>query len=415
MSVRRCAHPWHWLLITDSGDCLPCSHGAGAVGNLREQSLEEIWNGPRIREIRRAILADEVHPLCRTTECPFQHHHPAFPPPSQPFHVDEDFARAFDEEFYLATHPLVRQAIQRGELASGLEQFIRHGRADGYAYRLRSHVSSRDTPLPNPVQAMLDYSEERLEVRAAPVVTVLAVTTVCNLRCVMCPQGMGLVTHPVHMPVEIVERVAAWLRTTSRLLLSGVGEPMLAPSFWRALELTRGRTDLWSRVNSNALLLTPERTAMVLDSDLSEISFSLDAATPQTYARIRGANFSEVLERIVCFSTARRSSTNRRLDVSINMTLMLENIAEAPAFVDLAHELGLDSVLFSQLHNFGDRPDWVVAQDSWRFTYSEQRLTAAPDLARHHLTEACARARAHGLRIDFHGHVQGYLATARSA
>jgi len=409
MSVRACTYPWHWLLITHSGDCLPCSHGAGSVGNVREQSLEEIWNGPRIREIRSAILAGEVHPLCRTTECPFQHHHPAFPRPKRPPHVDEAFARAFDEEDYLASHPDVRLAVLRGELGSGLEHFIRHGCADGYGYRLRSHVIRRDTPLANPVQAMLDYSERRVTLRAVPAVVVLAVTTVCNLRCVMCPQGMGLVTQPTHMPADIVEHAAAWLRTTSRLLLSGVGEPMLAPAFWRALELTRGRTDLWSRVNTNGLLLTPERTAAVLDSGLSEISFSLDAATPGTYARIRGARLDDVLVHIAAFSAARRRSGNRRLDVSVNMTLMLENIGEAPALVDLAHKLGLDSVLFSQLHNFGDRPDWVVTRDSWRFTYAEQRLTLAPDLARHHLDEACARARAHGLRVDFHGNVQTYL------
>jgi MoaA/NifB/PqqE/SkfB family radical SAM enzyme len=428
MSVRNCDFPWHWVLVTNDGDVLPCSHGSAPVGNLRQDSLAEIWNGPKIREVRASILRGEVHAVCRSLECPFQREDIAFPKDKARFDVREHFARSFDEAWYLAAHPDVAEAVGLRELASGLEHYVRHGRAEGRAYRLgRDTVPGRifrafsdflrrwipvpraGRPLPGTIQCLVDYSLGRTRVSAPPVEVIVVVSTVCNLSCVMCPHGMGLVEKPRHMPLDVLGRAAPAIGTAARMIVSGLAEPMIAPAFWRILELTARRGDIFIRVNSNAHFLTEDKARRLLDSRLTEISFSLDAATPGTYAKIRGADLGRPVSAIRQLLGMRAARPESRLKVYLNMTLMRENIHEAAAFVELASDLGADAVVLSQLFTFGDRPDWVVQRGSWTFVYSEQMLRSDPDGARRHLAKARARAGELGMRVIYLSNVQDYL------
>ncbi len=105
----------------------------------------------------------------------------------------------------------------------------------------------------------------------------------------------------------------------------------------------------------------------------------------------------------------RRRRPRETLDVFINMTLMVENIAEAPAFVELAHQLGVDAVLFSQLFPFGNEPGWRVPRGEWTFVYAEQMLTQVPEMAREYLSAAKARAEVLGVKIVFQSNTERYL------
>ncbi len=65
-----CHQPWHRLTLRANGDALPCCTIWGQqlpMGNVREQSLEEIWRSPKMIELRR--LHREGHyydnPVCR--------------------------------------------------------------------------------------------------------------------------------------------------------------------------------------------------------------------------------------------------------------------------------------------------------------------------------------------------------------
>jgi len=431
MSVRHCVFPWHWALITNDGDVLPCSHGAAAVGNLRDNTIEEIWNGPLIQEVRGCLLKGEVHRVCRSAECPFQREHPAFPERTEPLFVEESLARAFDEDWYLATYWEVRLAVFERRFTSGLEHYIRHGRQLGMRYRLKVGISEppgdgllkrcwsfltgrwriapRPAPIENGALGLLDYAQGRTVLRAKPADLILVVTTICNLRCVMCPHGMRLVENPRPMPVELLERARPYLDTASRMIVSGLGEPTMAASFWWIIEHVRDRTDLFIRANSNGHFLTPEKAGRILNSGLKEISFSLDAANPETYAKIRGGDFQRALAGIATLLEARVARPERTMTVYINMTLMRENLAEAADFVRLGHRIGADGVVFTQLFTFGDRPDWRVDRPDWTFVYSEQMIGRVPAEARQHLLAAKKCSDEIGMPIHLRDNVESYL------
>ena len=68
-SFSACTFPWYAMVICADGTVTPCPqdfHAALKLGNARETSLKEIWNGPAYRQLRQQFAADiESLTICR--------------------------------------------------------------------------------------------------------------------------------------------------------------------------------------------------------------------------------------------------------------------------------------------------------------------------------------------------------------
>ncbi len=70
--MGHCPFPFAMAFILHNGDVLVCAHDWGRkeiLGNVRDQTLAEIWNGPRMREIRRAISERRYAELPTCKDC----------------------------------------------------------------------------------------------------------------------------------------------------------------------------------------------------------------------------------------------------------------------------------------------------------------------------------------------------------
>ena len=76
-TVKDCHYPWTWLMVTSDGNVRPCCFATGILGNLEEQSMEEIWNGPIAVALREHVLQDRIHPVCSRAVCKFVQNMPA--------------------------------------------------------------------------------------------------------------------------------------------------------------------------------------------------------------------------------------------------------------------------------------------------------------------------------------------------
>lgn len=67
-----CFYPWIWPYITWDGYLVPCCYKSNPrqfnFGNLLEASFDDIWNGEKYREFRRALVSDTPPETC--THCP---------------------------------------------------------------------------------------------------------------------------------------------------------------------------------------------------------------------------------------------------------------------------------------------------------------------------------------------------------
>ena len=387
---------------------MPCGHGSKTVGDLRTSTVEEIWNGKLIQEVRASILEGRIHQVCESKDCPYQQTDPAFPEYEPMRDLDPEFCSAFDEAHYLETYPDVAAAVQIGVISSGLEHYFRHGSSERRNYRLRTS-SKEDHRINLIAENLKERSAKMIVLQSLPTDVVLAVTTVCNLKCVMCPHGMRLIRNAAHMSVEFCVKLNAILSSASRIIISGIGEPTLAPVFWWFVDSIQLPSSTYSRANSNAHFITQESAKRLVRSHLSEISISLDAATGPTYRKIRGGRFQKALRGILNLVRARSMHGRGNLRIYVNMTLMRENLREADKLVRIAFRMGVDGVVFTQLFQFGNTPSWRVIRGEWNFVYSQQLISSCPDEVRSMLSQVTQLSESLPMAIHLRDNVAGYL------
>jgi MoaA/NifB/PqqE/SkfB family radical SAM enzyme len=161
--------------------------------------------------------------------------------------------------------------------------------------------------------------------------------------------------------------------------------------------------------NSNAILLTDDWQRALLDAGLDEYRVSIDAATSETYARVRGVEaFDTVTDNLRRF--ARLTGRNGSLRPSLWFVAVRENVQELPLLVDLAADLGILEVYVQRMVKFYDG----LANDQ-QSLYRHLRETEEQAIV-----EAEARAgelgiamRASGLRSP-HNSLRGYEETERT-
>lgn len=62
--VHACSRPWTGLYVENDGFVRVCCYDSPAIGNLDEQTLDEIWNGPHAQHLRRSFLAGKPPEGC---------------------------------------------------------------------------------------------------------------------------------------------------------------------------------------------------------------------------------------------------------------------------------------------------------------------------------------------------------------
>lgn len=177
----------------------------------------------------------------------------------------------------------------------------------------------------------------------------LEVTNRCNLRCTTCPQSWGMPEGSADLSAERANYVLDQLPDVRRVVLHGIGEPTLNPALPQLIATVKERR-AYALFNTNGLLLRGRLLEALALSGLDEVRVSVDAATPQTYKRVRGADgFSRILANVKALAATKirlGSSTPR---VSLWMTGMKTNIAELPALVRVAAESGISEVYLQRL------------------------------------------------------------------
>jgi MoaA/NifB/PqqE/SkfB family radical SAM enzyme len=257
-------------------------------------------------------------------------------------------------------------------------------------------------PRENLARARHAFEARALVVDHFPAKLTIEPTSICNLRCVMCPHAIGGVHRPKHMPQEIFDKLRVPMAYVQWAQLNGIGEPLASPAFWHALENNYLGPEAEVYFNTNMVLLDEGRLNRLINTKARlTLNISLDAATPLTYRRIRGADFEKVTANIRQLREAR--GEHYYPVIMLNMTLMRENIEEVVAFLELAKELDVNSISFWHLNYMpeNDMARFSVDRDNWHFEYSQQGLWNFPTLSNRMLKAALQRAQELGIPLYF--------------
>lgn len=63
-SNYTCIYPWNVLRISPYGDIYPCAQFYIKIGNIRDASIEEIWNNEKFCKFRRILKRNKLLPGC---------------------------------------------------------------------------------------------------------------------------------------------------------------------------------------------------------------------------------------------------------------------------------------------------------------------------------------------------------------
>src|SRR5216684_7315370 len=136
---------------------------------------------------------------------------------------------------------------------------------------------------------------------AEPVCLYLETTNRCNLLCTTCPRTFETLEPSADMSWELFTRIVDQFPRIARVVLHGVGEPMMVPALPRMIRYLKDR-GTYVLFNTNGTLLSEKKGRQLIDSGLDELRVSLDAAEPRQFELVRGRDmFARIVHNVRSF------------------------------------------------------------------------------------------------------------------
>jgi MoaA/NifB/PqqE/SkfB family radical SAM enzyme len=199
---------------------------------------------------------------------------------------------------------------------------------------------------------------------ADPVCLYLETTNRCNLLCETCPRTFEDLEPPADMSWPLFTRIVDQLPRVDRVVLHGVGEPMLVKTLPRMVRHLKER-GTYVLFNTNGTLLTRNKGRELVEAGLDELRVSLDAAEPRAFRRVRGKDmFDRIVRNVTAFTELLRGENLVRPVVSLWLTGLKETVDQLPEFVRLAARMGVGEVYLQRLVYFPEGQSLARAQSS---------------------------------------------------
>jgi len=232
------------------------------------------------------------------------------------------------------------------------------------------------------------------EAQSLPMALLIEPSSRCNMDCVMCARSIP--GHRREDECDLADEFVAILEKSMRGIqasrIQGLGEPLISKNFIPLINLLEQNHVHVVTFNTNGYLLDEEMVQFLVRKgkvfEHFRISFSLDAATKEVYANIRGKDLNRTLKNLRYLQDYKRERGVRHPLALINMTLSKTNIKDLPRFIQLAHDLDVEVELSNLAVDKCYESIQVRRGDHFMFNYKTEVLTAHPRLYNRYLKKA---------------------------
>ena len=199
--------------------------------------------------------------------------------------------------------------------------------------------------------------EQRTPIAAEdPVCLYLETTNRCNLLCTTCPRTFEELEPPSDMSWELFTSIVDQYPNIQRVVLHGVGEPMMVAELPRMVKYLKDR-GVYALFNTNGTLMREKKSRELIEAGLDEMRISLDAAEPKAFEAVRGRDlFQRILRNIKNFVALKKRMGAAKPRLSLWLTGLRETLEQLPAFIRLAHDIGVPEVHLQRLVYFENNP-----------------------------------------------------------
>lgn len=178
-----------------------------------------------------------------------------------------------------------------------------------------------------------------------PFQVLMETSSACNLRCIMCARNnafqssrfkIGLMKRD--LAIKIIDEIADEAPDT-RLWLCYFGEPLTGRDlFWR-ISYAKEKGIHKTIINSNGNLITPDNADKLINAGLDEVYIGIDAATQETYSKIRVRGNHEKLVQNILYLVKK---ANGRMKITVQYGVYDENEHELEMFKKFWNNKGVE-------------------------------------------------------------------------
>lgn len=171
----------------------------------------------------------------------------------------------------------------------------------------------------------------------------------CNEKCPMCVQPTLSEAETGDMSFEQFKQIIEQFPHVTEVKLQGLGEIFLNRDIWKMLEYLVSH-DIRVLFATNGLLMKADAAERIIKLRNIDVRFSFDSLVRERYARIRGVDAMELVQRnIRQFAELRRKKGIRRSgrwepSAELRMVCMDENYQELPDMMRFAADAGIERV-----------------------------------------------------------------------
>ncbi len=162
------------------------------------------------------------------------------------------------------------------------------------------------------------------------------------------------------------------------VILSCGDEPLLSRSFGEILAIVADdATPRDIEFCTNAMLMNAEIRGLLIEKGVTDLMLSMDGATRETMERIRkGCRFDRVVGNILALRDLKKTTGSAYPRLTMDFVMMNSNIHEAPAFVEMCHDLGMETIDFRHAvpSEFWNDPEEKLVNFPAKYNFYRRRI-----------------------------------------
>lgn len=182
-----------------------------------------------------------------------------------------------------------------------------------------------------------------------PEILQIEISTLCNFNCAMCSRT-GRENHSKAFDLTLYRKLAKeTFPKVKKVVLYGVGEPLMHPDFLEILKITREHLPPLGLIDftTNGVLLLPELLTQILQFRINRIVMSLDTANFNRLQKMREGANEDVLTNLKNLANLRQ--TQKFNELGIESVVMRSNLYDLPDLIEFCHKLKVDSIFISHV------------------------------------------------------------------
>lgn len=219
----------------------------------------------------------------------------------------------------------------------------------------------------NLVTAEWERKARKVRVKSLPYLMIIDPCNYCNLRCPLCPTGLGTLGRPQKM--MSLDCFKSYFDPMSDYLfeayLHNWGESLLNKEVFKMIEHAQSR-NVGTNISTNLSETTSADIDALLDSGLEYLIVSLDGTTEESYSkyRVRG-KFDNVMANMAEIIRRRNQRKLKHPFVEWQFIVMKQNEHQIPEAEEIAKKTGVDLLRFIPVGMPYDTVDRKAVADEW--------------------------------------------------